>query len=148
VNGEIIVKITKQIIVDALKTEPLTANEWTSPDGCRGCAVGTILRKITTDYRKVNKMSLELTANQCIVGDTPIEGNIWSQMSCYWETLVQEYVESQDWTDYEMDVKDFDDLGAEDRHAVTEHLRPQLVQWAQDSIPNDFNQILEISIWC
>jgi hypothetical protein len=109
-------KIYKDDIIEALETEPLTFGTWQDTLGCRVCAVGAVLRNCGygVDRDAMKNICAAVTEMQYFDDDLAPRGNWMSALSIVWEYLCRYNA------------------------AEPDELREDIVQWAEDNIPEDY----------
>jgi len=132
--------ITKWDIVRALETEPLTWGCWAetgkavNDPTCRVCAVGAAVR-LAAQWRRVKArhdthagVCMRATDGRANPGSRAPAGNWLSALSIVWETL-----NCNNWVDSETG-----------KILDPEDLRPDIVRWAQDNIPDSYRATIPV----
>ncbi len=124
------IEITKDDILDALEDEPLKAGSWLSEDGCRACAVGSVLRgklpalaeeQLAGPYYLLDALAGRLTGNCYTAENIAPIGNWLSALSIRWESL-------NGWNE-----------GLREEEA-----RDLILDWADENIPDDYVALIEV----
>lgn len=126
--------IDKEDVIEALERERLVAGNfvigWGAPD-CSMCAVGATLRRAglapPDEYRFDTVAYDDVTKGASCASSCAPTGNWLSALSIVWEYLNQHNVE-----------RDERRLSVETRWERAERLRPDIVRWAEDNIPDDW----------
>lgn len=115
-------KITKDIIIEALENEPLATGKWIHKNKCAFCAVGATLRRAgmpTQDATRFTDVAKTLTAYNYSIFDTAPEGNYLSALSIVWEFLNV------------------------NNEGTAEDFRLDILRWAHDNVPDDYEITLD-----
>lgn len=124
--------ITKEDIIHALRTEKLTSDRWLGDPSnsiifdpsCASCAVGSILKRKVTISRLMEFTDIcEAVTDNCYTYEDIVDEDNWiGALSVVWEYLNANNV----------------DLNAEE-------YRDDIVNWAEDNIPEDYEQSFKIT---
>lgn len=126
--------ITKKLIIDAIKTEPLAGGSWLDDYerllSCNVCVVGAVLRKVSffkwAKQHNINPSTIawNICGSNVTGSDDPDEAIVTGQyltaLSRKFESLVEE-------PDHISGFK-----------PVTQAIRKELIQWVKENLPEQF----------
>lgn len=123
--------ITKQNMIDAVKTEPLAPGVWISMVGtidCEVCAVGGVLRAAGVQEDSINQVANNCTSYSHVEWNSECEDSGWRDI----DDLLEDYIDDGKYL-AALSIK-FEDLANDSSIATA---RVELVEWIEDNIPSD-----------
>jgi hypothetical protein len=132
-------RITKQQIIEAIRTEPLSPGFWIQGDdaACAVCAVGGVLRAAGCGPEKIRAIGSELVGVGCVPREEDpylarrlvSEGQYLAALSCVFEGLAIEHLDLE-W------CEDVLDRTLEQRARAGDAAREPLIAFVEETFPD------------